>query len=119
MENAKETVRIDRSHRLGKNRNDASKPRPIIAKFNYHQDREFVRSNAKKLKGSRIGISEQFPTAIEQVRKSLYPELKKAKAAGKKVRMVRDKLFINGVLYRPSYRLRVAPPRKCFRESIN
>jgi hypothetical protein len=30
-----------------------------------------------------IGISEQFPEEIEAVRKSLYPELKKARAAGK------------------------------------
>ncbi|CAB3983606.1 Hypothetical predicted protein [Paramuricea clavata] len=102
MVNAKETVKIDRSHRLGKRRNEPSKPRPIIVKFNYHQDREFVRLNAKKLKGTNFGISEQFPTEIEQTRRTLYPELKKAKAAGKKVNMVRDKLFIDGVLYKPT-----------------
>lgn len=48
------------------------------------QDREFVRLNAKKLKGTNVGLSEQFPSEIEQTRKALCPELKKAKAAGKK-----------------------------------
>ena len=100
MENAKETVKIDRLHCLGKRSNRLSEPRPIIVKFNYHQDREFVRINAKKLKATNFGISKQFPSEIEQTRRALYPELKKAKAAGKKVNMVRDQLFIDRVLYK-------------------
>ena len=49
-----------------------------MAKFNYYQlDSEFVRINAKKLKGTKIGISKQFPEEIESVRKAQYPELKK------------------------------------------
>ena len=58
--------------------------------------REHVHRNAKKLKGTNIGISEQFPEEIEAVRKSLYPELKKARAAGKQARIVKDKLIIEG-----------------------
>ena len=65
-----------------------------MVKFNYHQDREHVRLNAKKLKGTNIGVSEQFPEEIESVRKALYPELKKAKAEGKRAKLVRDKLII-------------------------
>ena len=100
MENAKETVKIDRPHHLGKKRNRLDKPRPIIVKFNCHQDQEFVGINAKKLKATNFGISEQFPSEIEQTRRALYPELKKAKAAGKKVNMVRDQLFIDRMLYK-------------------
>ncbi len=102
IENAQSMVKIDRSHRLGKKRVESRKPRPIIAKFNYHQDREYIRMNAKLLKGSGVGISEQFPSEIEKTRKNVYPELKKAKAAGKKVKMVRDKLFIDGVVFKPT-----------------
>ena len=56
----------------------------------------------KKLKdtASRIGISEQFPEEIARERKRLYPEFKKARRNNLKATLVRDKLFINGELFR-------------------
>jgi hypothetical protein len=36
MKEAKSKVKIDRSRRLGRKREGNSKPRPIVAKFNYH-----------------------------------------------------------------------------------
>ncbi len=99
VEDARNKVKIDRSHRIGKKRAGNNRPRPIVVKFNYHQDREFVRINAKKLKGTKIGISEQFPEEIESIRKTLYPELKKAKAEGKKAKIIRDKLIIEGRVF--------------------
>ena len=53
--------------------------------------------NASKLRGTRIGIAEQFPEKIEKIRQNLYPEMKKAKAQGHRVRMVRDRLYINNM----------------------
>jgi hypothetical protein len=58
MKDAKVQVRINRLHRLGRKREGNPKPCPIVAKFNYHQDKEFIRRNANKLKGTKIGISE-------------------------------------------------------------
>ena len=55
--------------------------------------------NARKLRGTRIGIAEQFPEEIEKIRQTLYPEMKKAKAQGHRVRMVRDRLYINNVVF--------------------
>ena len=79
------------------------KPRPIIAKFNFYQDRENIRLIAKKLRGSNIAISEQFPDEIVKIRRELYPELKKARETGKKAKFVRDKLIIEGqVFYKPT-----------------
>ncbi|XP_028394412.1 protein unc-13 homolog C-like [Dendronephthya gigantea] len=98
MTDAKEKVKIDRSHRIGRKRQGNRKPRPIVVKFNFHQDREHVRLNAKKLRGTNIGVSEQFPEEIEKIRKTLYPELKKAKAEGKKAKK-RDKLIIEGQVF--------------------
>jgi hypothetical protein len=72
-----------------------------VVKFNYFRDREFIRQNARKLRGTRIGIAEQFPEEIEKIRQTLYPEMKKAKAAKQRVHMVQDKLFINGVELKP------------------
>ena len=53
-----------------------------------------MQQNARKLKGTNIGVSEQFPQEIETIRKSLYPELKKAKSEGKRAKIVKDKLII-------------------------
>jgi FtsZ-binding cell division protein ZapB len=49
LEDASKKIEIDRSHRLGRQKQGAEKPRPIIAKFNFYQDRENIRLNAKKL----------------------------------------------------------------------
>ena len=52
-----------------------------------------------EMEGTKIGVSEQFPEEIECIRKTLYSELKKAKAEGKKAVMVRDKLYIEDRLF--------------------
>jgi hypothetical protein len=103
LEDASKKIKIDRSHRLGRQKQGAEKPRPIITKFNFYQDRENIRLNAKKLRGSNIAIGEQFPDEIVKIRRELYPELKKASEAGKKAKLVRDKLIIEGqVFYKPT-----------------
>ena len=66
-------------------RNAQRKPRAIVVKFNYFRDREFIRQNARKLRGTRIGIAEQFPEEIEKIRQTLYPGMKKAKVAKQRV----------------------------------
>ena len=65
---AREKIKIDRSHRVGRKRDSNRKPRAIVVRFNYFQDREHIR------------IAEQFPEEIEKIRQTLYPEMKKAKA---------------------------------------
>ena len=48
------------------------------------------------MRGRRYGIREQFPRVIEQKRKMLYPVAKEARQNKEnKVRLVRDRLFIN------------------------
>ncbi|CAB4041677.1 Hypothetical predicted protein, partial [Paramuricea clavata] len=76
-------IKIDRSHRIGRARRDG-KPRPIVVKFNWHQDKEQIRFNAKKLAGSNIGVSEQYPEEINAIRKRLYPVYKEARRNKKK-----------------------------------
>ena len=100
IRDARSRIKIDRSHRVRRKRNTQRKPRAIVVKFNYFKDREHVRLNARKLRGTRIGIAEQFPEEIEKIRQKLYPEMKKAKAAGHRVRMVRDKLYIDNVEFK-------------------
>ena len=95
FEKAREKIRIDRSHRMGRMQRDG-KPRPIVVKFNFFKDKEEIRLNARKLAGTKIGISEQYPGEIQEIRKRLYPVYKEARKNKKKATFVRDKLFING-----------------------
>ena len=96
-------IEFDRVHRLGRYKRGQTYPRPIVAKFTYYKDKEFVRHAAPKtLIGTNISVNEQFPSEIEQRRKVLYPVAKNARRnRDNKVRLVRDKLFINGQQYTP------------------
>ena len=69
-------------------------------KFLRFQDKEFIRKSAHLLKGTDIGISEQFPKEIADARKALYPVFKKAKKDGHSAVLIKDKLFINGQRFR-------------------
>ncbi|CAG2219170.1 unnamed protein product [Mytilus edulis] len=94
----REPIEIASAFRMGKkfvskSTRTVRKPRPIIVK---RQQRDTVRQNSRKLKESTISISEQFPKAIHEKRKLLFPVYKKAKEAGKRVSFNKDKLFIDG-----------------------
>ncbi|KAK3095772.1 hypothetical protein FSP39_018878 [Pinctada imbricata] len=84
-------------HRFGKM--NTGKPRPIVARFLYHKQRQLVLRNSYKLQGTRKGISEQFPSSVEERRRKLYPVMKMEKRAGKRVKLVRDALYIDGIRY--------------------
>lgn len=86
-------------HRFGKHA--YGKIRPIVARFLYHKDLQFVLEKATWLKDTKWGIHQQFPKSVEDRRKPLYPVQKEARRQGKRVTLVRDKLFINGKQYVP------------------
>ena len=78
------------------------KCRPIVAKFENYTDREYVRKAGIELNKRRCGYSirEHFPPEIEERRKSLYPVMRYyAKDDTNRVKLIRDKLYINGELY--------------------
>ena len=103
-------IEFDRVHRLGRYKRGQTYPRPIVAKFTYYKDKEFVRHAAPKtLIGTSISVNEQFLSEIEQRRKVLYPVAKNARRnRDNKVRLVRDKLFINGQQYTPEVNQNIA-----------
>ena len=54
------------------------------------------------LRNTNFGVREQFPKVIESRRKKLCPEMKLAKQdENNRMRLVRDKLYINNVQYIP------------------
>ena len=70
------------------------RPRPVIAKFSFYQDKEFIWSFVRNLKGSGIGMSNDFP------KEKLYSILKKAKQDRQSAYFKVDRLIINGQVYR-------------------
>lgn len=105
-----EDVSIERAHRIGKR--ESGKIRPIVVKFTRFPQRELVRKSAFKLKNTDLSISEQFPREIQDRRKQLLPVLKQAKANNRKTVFVKDKLFIDGRLYRQDQGTTPLPNRK-------
>ena len=94
-------IEFERVHRIGrKPHNTNARPRNIVAKFSRFKDRELVRRQAPlTLKGSNFYVQEQFPPEVEQRRKSLYPVMREARRRKDRVKLVRDRLFINGIEY--------------------
>ena len=98
IQNARTEIKLHRAHRMG--RYNPTKIRPIVAKFVLYPDREMVRKNAGKLKGTNFGISQQFPREIMEKRRKLVPIMKAARDNGKEAYIMVDKLYIDKTLYR-------------------
>ena len=99
MPDARETIKIDRAHRIGIY--DNTKKRPIVAKFNFFQDKATIKQSAyTALKNSPYRVSDQFPKAIQDRRRALIPHLIKARESNKKAVLSYDKLYIDGRLFR-------------------
>ena len=94
---------FNRVHRIFTHTRDGrnSGPRPIIVKLSEYQDKNFIKSFIKNLpKGTNIGISDNFPKEVDEIRRTLYPVLKAAKREKKEAYFRVEKLFIDGSLYR-------------------
>ena len=98
-----QSIVLDRVHRVGSASHN--KVRPIVAKFHYYKQRELVRqasyARAEELKNHNLGVGIQWPQQIRDARKALYPIMQQAKNNGRTVKLVKDKLFIDGVEYKP------------------
>ena len=84
-----------------KTRGGDNRRAPIVARFIYHRDLEYILSIAHRLKGTQYGIREQFPQEIENRRKRLYPVMRRARQERRQVTQVRDRLYIDNELYEP------------------
>lgn len=85
-------IEIERAHRVGKF--DESRPRQIVVKLLRYKDKQMIQSQAKKLKGTRIYINEDYSDLIKKKRKELMPELRAAWERGDSAVLRYDKLII-------------------------
>ena len=94
----------DGCYRKGPFQPRAKFPRPIVAKFIYEEDRDYIYRNRFMLKGQKfngktIFIEEDFPPEIESNRRVLKPILiaaKRSEALKRRIRLDADKLIIDG-----------------------
>ena len=94
IEGASTNTKIERANRMGK---QGENIRPIIAKFSDISQRQEIRKNASKLKGTNFGISEQLPGEIMKRRKTLLPKLRELRDKDVKAYFVRDKIYVKGI----------------------
>ena len=92
-------VRFVRCHRLGPRRANSTRPRTMIFKLHWFQDRERIWSQRSKLKGSSYFLSEDFPAVINQRRRILQPVLRAARDQKLVANLSVDKLTIEGRTY--------------------
>ena len=100
IENAKDKITLEKAYRLGKRKNGAAKPRPIVVKFRKFEDREMIRSVSNRLKNTNYGISPQYPKEVLERRKKLVPIMLKERKKNKKAYIAGDKLYVNGELWK-------------------
>ena len=55
-------------HRIGKSSSSHQKPRPIIARFTFHKDKEFVLSHARNLQDTNFAVARDFPKEKKEAR---------------------------------------------------
>ena len=87
-------VEFERVHRVGYH-STSGRPRTIVAKFSRFKDREMIRTNARFLKGTNIGIHEQFSKETNDKRKVLYPKFKCARENNQYAKLILDYLIID------------------------
>lgn len=85
-------IELERAHRVGKRRDE--KPRPIVARFSRHCDREAVMRSARKLKGTNIYLNDDLCAASQVVKNAQMPLYKQARAQGKIAFFRHTKLII-------------------------
>ncbi|CAL9707674.1 unnamed protein product [Knipowitschia caucasica] len=97
-----QNIQFARAHRIGKPKGAKDKPRPIVAKLAVSKDKSTIMARGRELKGSTFSITDQFPPEIMKRRRLLYPVMSEARKNDKKTRLIVDKLYIDGALYRKS-----------------
>ena len=75
-------LQINRAHRLGrKNANTNARPRPIIVRFTYFKDKQFIIQNGRRFKDSIVNVSEDYSKATIFEHSELRKHAKEAKQA--------------------------------------
>lgn len=86
-----DNVQLEDARRLGQSDNA-----PIAVTFLRHQDKVKVMSERRQLKGSNIFLNDDYTKSVREKRKELRKEMNDLKKRGHSVRMVYDRLVMEG-----------------------
>ena len=94
---------IERAHHNGKN----AGRRPICALFLKWKDRQFVFNAAKEnLSGdSNYNVKQDFSDSTRDARRKLAPYYEKAIKEKRRVKVVMDKIIVDGLTYKCNYKM--------------
>ena len=97
-----DNIKIDWANRGGKKQ--AHNNRPVVVKFQDFKTRETIRNlsyqKREALKSKDLGIGVQLPFEIRDRRRKMRSLAQRLQSEGRQVKVVGDKLFVNGKLYR-------------------
>jgi ribA/ribD-fused uncharacterized protein len=99
LNDARESISIERAHKLGKYTGAIQDKRDIIVKFSNYPDRMRVWSARTELKGSDFWLKEDFPQEYVNDRKILQPICTKANKSGHHAFLAVNRLIIDKVAY--------------------
>lgn len=85
-------LQIENAHRVGPVA--AAQPRTVVVKFEKFGDREAVRRNARKLKGTGVFVNEDLCAVSQKLKRSQFPKLRQARLEGKIAFFKHTKLII-------------------------
>ncbi|XP_049273573.1 uncharacterized protein LOC119399789 [Rhipicephalus sanguineus] len=88
---------VERIHRIGQKRRN--KNRPVVLRLIDHREKINVLRNCSKLKGKDISVAEDFSPETRQTRRYLWESTANIRKKGEKVKLVHDKVIINGDTY--------------------
>lgn len=94
------SISFHRAHRLGKKKTPNKRPRPIVAKVEHYKHKVLIMSRGRELRGTDLGINDQFPREIQDRRRKLFSVRKELIKEGKKAIISVDKLYVDGQLFR-------------------
>lgn len=97
-----DNLRLERVHRITSRTRHGTptRPRPIIARFSFFQEKKALFKYVKNLKGTSVSIADDYPYEINNIRRKLQPVFKAAKQANKTAFFNVDRLIIDGEVYR-------------------
>lgn len=88
---------FERVHRLGKKSEGID--RPIICKFLHFKDKLALLNKRDVLNKMNIQISDDYCKDVEASRRKLLPILKEGKKIGENIKLIGDKIILNGKFY--------------------
>ena len=97
-------LKFERVHRMPTKRSakpPTNRPRPIIAKLSFYKDKGHIFKQVKNIDPAlKIGVADDYPKEIDEMRKALLPVLKNAKRERASASFNVDRLVINSQIYR-------------------